>query len=338
MKQKYITLSTISAIVALFVAAGFMPLLLPEYNLNMLTEIIIFALFAVSYNLLLGYGGLLSFGHAMFFGVGAYMTAVAIIHIPGLSMWNAVLIAIGATIIAGAVIGALLLRTKGAYFALLTLAFNALFYAIATKWTSITGGDDGLGFDRPDLVLGFTTVSMATITNFFYLTLIVIGVVILFCWYFTHTAMGKTVLLMRENEDRMKMLGYNTNISRLILFIFTGAVAGIAGSFYTLHFRFVSLSAIDSMGVGAAVLLITFVGGIKTFWGPIAGAFVYIILQNYLSTITDRWPLFIGLIFVLMVLFIPGGLSEVIMNIYQRFFGRKDRNEGASVAAEEVKS
>jgi branched-chain amino acid transport system permease protein len=145
MKQKYTTLITIFAIVALFVAAGFMPLLLPQYNLNMLTEIIIFALFAVSYNLLLGYAGLLSFGHAMFFGIGAYMTAIAIIHIPGLSMWNAVLIAIGATIIVGAVIGSLLLRTKGAYFALLTLAFNALFYAIVTKWSSVTGGDDGLG-------------------------------------------------------------------------------------------------------------------------------------------------------------------------------------------------
>jgi branched-chain amino acid transport system permease protein len=338
MKQKYTTLITIFAIVALFVAAGFMPLLLPQYNLNMLTEIIIFALFAVSYNLLLGYAGLLSFGHAMFFGIGAYMTAIAIIHIPGLSMWNAVLIAIGATIIVGAVIGSLLLRTKGAYFALLTLAFNALFYAIVTKWSSVTGGDDGLGITRPDLSLGFTSVSMATITNFFYLTLIVIGVGILFCWYFTDTAMGKTVLLIRENEDRMKMLGYNTNISRLILFIFTGAVAGLAGSFYTLHFRFVSLSAIDPMDVGATVLLITFVGGMKTFWGPIVGAFVYIILQNYLSTITDRWPLFIGLIFVLMVLFIPGGLSEVIMNIYQRFFGRKDSNGGASAAAEEVKS
>src|SRR5208337_106189 len=98
--------------------------------------------------------------------------------------------------------------------------------------------------------------------------------------------MGKTVLLMRENEDRMKMLGYNTNISRLILFIFTGAVAGLAGSFYTLHFQFVSISAI-SLDMGTAVLLMAFVGGTKTFWGPILGAFVYIILQNYLSTLTD---------------------------------------------------
>ncbi len=274
----------------------------------MLTEIIIFALYAVSYNLLLGYAGLLSFGHAMFFGLGAFMTAVAIIHLKGLAFWNAILIGFGVTIIAGFLIGSLLLRHKGAYFALLTLAFNSLFYAVATKWHSVTGGDDGLSITRPELNLGFTAFSVASFTNFYYLTLIVIGAAIVFCWYFTQTAMGRTVVLMRENEERMKFLGYNTNISRLILFTFTGAVAGLAGTFYTLHFQFVSISAI-SVDMTTAVLLMAFVGGTNTFWGPIIGALVYIVLQNYLSDITDRWPLFMGFIFVFMVLFIPGGLS-----------------------------
>ena len=334
MKQKSITLISIGA---LFLAGAFMPLLLKQYHLNMLTEIIIFALFAVSYNLLLGYAGLLSFGHAMFFGLGAFTTAVAIIHIPGLALWNAILIGIVTTVVAGFVIGGLLLRHKGSYFALLTLAFNALFYAVATKWHSVTGGDDGLSITRPSLDLGFTSISLASLTNFYYLTLVIIGAAIVFCWYFTQTAMGKTVLLMRENEERMKFLGYNTNISRLILFTFSGAVAGLAGSFYTLHFQFVSISAI-SVDMTTAVLLMAFVGGTKTFWGPILGALVYIILQNYLSNITDRWPLFMGFIFVFMVLFIPGGLSEVIMNIRQRFFGRKDNNGGKSAVTEEVQS
>ena len=334
MKQKSITFISIGILI---LAGAFMPMLLKQYHLNMLTEIIIFALFAVSYNLLLGYAGLLSFGHAMFFGLGAFMTAVAIIHIPGLALWNAVLIGIVTNIIGGFLIGGLLLRHKGSYFALLTLAFNALFYAVATKWHSVTGGDDGLSITRPDLHLGFTTISMSSLTNFYYLTLIVIGAAIVFCWYFTQTAMGKTVLLMRENEERMKFLGYNTNISRLILFTFTGTVAGLAGVFYTLHFQFVSISAI-SVDMTTAVLLMTFVGGTKTFWGPILGAFVYIILQNYLSNITDRWPLFMGFIFVFMVLFIPGGLSEVIMNLKQRLFGKKDNNGGKYAAKEEVTS
>jgi len=107
------------------------------------------------------------------------------------------------------------------------------------------GGDDGLSITRPDLNLGVTSIPLNSLTNFYYLTLVIMGAAIVFCWYFTHTAMGKTVVLMRENEDRMKFLGYNTNISRLILFTFTGAIAGLAGGFYTFHFQFVSISAIS---------------------------------------------------------------------------------------------
>lgn len=298
-------------IAAVFAVGAAMPLLVKQYHLNMLTEIIPFALYAVSYNLLLGYAGLLSFGHAMFFGVGAFTTAVALIHIPGLSLPSTVVLAVLMTTVVGFVTGGLLLRHKGSYFALLTLAFNSIFYAVATKWHTVTGGDDGLSFTRPDLELGFTSISMASRTNFYYFTLIVVGAAIVFCWYFTQTAMGRTVLLMRENEERMKFLGYDTNISRLILFTFTGATAGLAGAFYALHFQFCSQSAI-SVDMTTAVLLMTFVGGTRTFWGPILGAFFYIIVQNYLSDITDRWPLAMGLMFVFMVLFTPGGLSQLV--------------------------
>lgn len=317
--------NTFITIIVLFLIGAAMPYVLKQYHLNMLNEIIIFALFAVSYNLLLGYAGLLSFGHAMFFGLSAFVTAIGIIHIPGLSLWSAILLGLAAAIIAGFVFGGLLLRHKGAYFALLTLAFNSLFYAVAIKWHSVTGGDDGLSMTRPDLSLGFTVIPLAGLNNFYYLTLVIVGAAIVFCWYFTRTAMGKTVLLMRENEERMKFLGYNTNISRLILFTFTGAIAGLAGTFYALHFQFVSISAI-SVDMTTAVLLITFVGGTGKFWGPILGAFVYIILQNYLSDITDRWPLFMGIIFIIMVLYIPGGLSQIIMSIWERFTGNKESN------------
>jgi branched-chain amino acid transport system permease protein len=310
-------------------------MLLKQYHLNMLTEIIVFALYAVSYNLLLGYAGLLSFGHAMFFGMGAFTVAVALIHIPGLSMWGAIGLALAMTTVVGFVAGGLLLRHKGSYFALLTLAFNSLFYAVATKWHSVTGGDDGLSITRPDLALGFATVNMAGIESFYYFTLVIVGAAIVFCWYFTQTAMGQTVLMMRENEERMKFLGYNTNISRLILFTFTGAVAGLAGAFFTLHFQFCSQSAI-SVDMTTTVLLMTFVGGTGTFWGPMLGVLVYVILQNYLSDITDRWPLFMGLIFVFMVLFIPGGLTQIIQSVKSLFAGK--RGTGKPIAAKEVSS
>jgi len=322
-------------IVILFALGAAMPFVLKPYHLNMLTEIILFALYAVSYNLLLGYAGLLSFGHAMFFGMGAFTVAVSLIHIPGLSIWSAIGLALAMTTAVGFLTGGLLLRHKGSYFALLTLAFNSLFYAVATKWHTITGGDDGLSVTRPDLALGFTTVSLAGIESFYGFTLVIVGAAIVFCWYFTQTAMGQTVLMMRENEERMKFLGYNTNISRLILFTFTGAVAGLAGAFYTLHFQFCSQSAI-SVDMTTTVLLMTFVGGTGTFWGPMLGALVYIILQNYLSDITDRWPLFMGLIFVFMVLFIPGGLSQIIQSARDLLAGRRGR--GKPMAAKEASS
>ena len=322
-------------IVVLFALGAFMPMLLKPYHLNMLTEIIVFALYAVSYNLLLGYAGLLSFGHAMFFGTGAFTVAVALIHIPELSMWSAIGLSVIMTTAVGFVAGGLLLRHKGSYFALLTLAFNSIFYAVATKWHTVTGGDDGLSITRPDLALGFTTLNMSGIENFYYFTLIIVGATIVFCWYFTQTAMGQTVLMMRENEERMKFLGYNTNICRLILFTFTGALAGLAGAFYTLHFQFCSQSAI-SVDMTTTVLLMTFVGGTRTFWGPMLGTLVYIILQNYLSDITDRWPLFMGLIFVFMVIFIPGGLTQIIQSIKTLFAGKS--SPGKPIAREEASS
>lgn len=299
-----------------------LPLGARPYQLTILTEMIIFALFAVSYNLLLGYAGLLSFGHAMFFGTGAYTTAVVLNRIPGLSFLGAVILAVLVTTAIGFAIGGLLLRHKGVPFALLTLAFNALFYAIATKWYSLSGGDDGLSVDRPDINLGFAHLNMTDITVFYYLTLLIIGLTILFCWYFTHTAMGQTILLIRENEERMKFLGYNTNISRLILFVFTGSLAGLAGSFYALFFQFTSITAI-SIDMSAIVLFMVIIGGTGSFIGPILGAGVYIYLQDFLSDITDRWLFIMGLIFIFMILYVPRGLSGMIDPLIERVRRRK---------------
>ncbi|HDH98852.1 MAG TPA: branched-chain amino acid ABC transporter permease [Deltaproteobacteria bacterium] len=303
--------------VFILIGTVLLPLAVRQYQLAMLTEVIVFALFAVSYNLLLGYAGLLSFGHAMFFGTGAYTVAILLNRVPGLSFYSAVTLSVMVTTVAGLIIGSLLLRHKGTPFALLTLAFNALFYAIATKWHSMTGGDDGLSIFRPEVNLGFTQFSISGITAFYYITLGTIGMVMLFCWYFTHTAMGQTVLLIRENEERMKFLGYNTNISRLILFVFTSFLAGLAGSFYALLFQFTSITAI-SIDMSTIVLMMVIIGGTGSFAGAIIGACVYIYLQDFLSDVTDRWPFIMGLIFIFMILYVPKGLSGLIESFIER--------------------
>ncbi len=297
--------------VACFLLFAALPFLIGRYQINLLTEIIIFALFGVTYNLLLGYGGMLSFGHAMFFGIGAYTAGILLTSVTGTPFWAVVVCAFGLTALAGFLVGSLLLKVKGTPFALLTLAFNSLFFAIAFKWYAVTGGDDGLSVKRPNIDLGFWTLNTSDVSTFYYITLVVLCAAILACWYFTRTAMGQTVLLMRENENRMQFIGYNTAVSRLILFTFTACFAGLAGAFYTLHFRFVSVDAI-SVNMTTMVLLLTFIGGTGHFAGPLLGSAFYIYLQDYLSEYTDRWPFFMGLIFIVMVMYAPGGVSGII--------------------------
>ncbi len=327
--------ATLISIAIIAVILLILPTFTHKYYVSLLCEMFIFALFAVSYNLLLGYGGLLSFGHAMFFGIGSYATAIFVTQIPGLSLISAIILSLIITIIAGLIVGSLLLRHKGTPFALLTLAFNALFAAVAMKWYTITGGDDGLSIFRPEINLGFTQIDTSGIVFFYYLTLIVIGIVVLFCWYFTRTAMGRTVVLMRENEERMRFLGYNTNISRLLLFIFTGALAGLAGSFYTLHYEFTSISSI-SMDMSTVVILMVVIGGSRYFAGPIIGACVYIYFQDYLSDITDRWPLVMGLIFIFMILYVPKGLSGLGDYLIDKIRQRGNHGDNDSNTCKEV--
>jgi branched-chain amino acid transport system permease protein len=305
-----------------------LPWILPPYQLRLVTEALIFSLYAVSYNLLLGYGGLLSFGHAMFFGVGAFATAVVINGLEGVPLFAAMAIATGLTTLVGVIVGLLLLRVSGTPFALLTLAFNALFFAIAIKWHTVTGGDDGLSVMAPAVNLGLFNLDPANGQQMYYLTLVVIGSAIAFCWHFTRTAMGQSVLLIRENEERMRFLGYNTNVARLNLFVFTGCMAGLAGSFYTMFNSFVSLDAI-SIEMTTKVLLMTFIGGTGSFAGPIIGAYFYTYVQDFLSDLTENWPLIMGVLFITMVLYAPGGLSGLAKSLKERFTRQQLEEEGA---------
>ncbi|MGC8603211.1 MAG: branched-chain amino acid ABC transporter permease [Desulfomonilaceae bacterium] len=310
------------------VLLALMPLLVGKFHINLLSEAIIFGLYAVSYNLLLGYGNLLSFGHAMFFGLGAYATAVSLNHILGLGFFSAILIGTLCAALVGFLVGFLILRQKGSSFALLTLAFNALFYAMAVKFTFVTNGDDGLSIARPDINLGLILLNTSDVVVFYFVTLMVVGAAIIFSWYFTRTAMGQTVVLMRENEERMKFLGYSSNVTRLVLLTLAGGLAGLAGSFYALFFNFVSVDAI-SITMATTVLLITFVGGSGSFIGPLIGALVYIYLQNFLSDVTDRWQLIMGLIFIFMVLFVPSGLSKLIEDALNWLLSRRKADSAA---------
>jgi len=286
-----------------------LPWLLDIVRLRMAIEILYFGLFAVSFNLLFGYAGLLSFGHAATFGVGGYTVGLALKHIVGLPLPGALALGGLAGALVGMVIGFFCVRLRGTYFALLTLAFSQFLYAVALKWRSVTRGDDGLSVSVPDISLpGLGVLRTAQPQHFYWLTLTVVLLCLWAAWRFTRTPLGNAVLLMRENDERAAFLGYSVMGTKLIVFTFAATLAAVAGGLFAAFQRLISPTSLD-LPIGTEVVFMAVLGGTSSFLGPFLGASVYILLQDWLSRTTERWPFLLGLIFVLMVLYAHTGLT-----------------------------
>jgi branched-chain amino acid transport system permease protein len=294
--------------IAAVVIAIIFPFVAPKFQLRMFTEIIILTLFAMTWKMMLNEGGMFSFGHAVYFGVGAYAAVLGWLHIPGLSFLGGILLGAFSAAVVALVLGAFLVRMSGTYFALLTLAFNQLIWAIVWKWRDVTGGDDGLGkFPRPDLF----GISMKNPVTFYYITVILIGVCLFACWYFTRTPLGNICASIKSNEERAKFIGFNVSAAKLIFLILLGFFAGVSGALYAQFQEFIATSAIDG-AMSINVLFMAYIGGIGYFWGPIVGSAIFVYLSEYLSSFTDRWEFILGVIFILVVLFAPQGILGTI--------------------------
>ena len=302
-KKFYLPMAIAGSVLAIL-----FPYILPKFQLRMVTEIIIMALFAMTWKMMLNEGGLFSFGHALYFGLGAYASVLGWLHIKGLSFMSGILLGGLVAGLLGLILGAFLVRLSGTYFALLTLAFNQLIWAIVWKWRDVTGGDDGLGkFPKPDL-LG---LSMKDPANFYYVSLMIIGIGLFICWYFTQTPLGNVCASIKSNEERAKFIGFNVNASKLILLTVAGFFSGISGALYAQFQEFIATSTID-LGMSTNVLFMAFIGGIGYFWGPLIGSGIFVYLSEYLSSFTDRWEFFFGLIFIIIVLFAPQGILGIV--------------------------
>ena len=299
----------------------FCPFFLNQVRVRLMTEVIYFGLFAVSLNLILGYGGLLSFGHSAYFGLGAYVTALALLHIKGLDLISVVLLGGLAAALVGSFFSLFLIRVSGTYFAMLTMAFGQLLYAVALKWRSVTRGDDGIGnFPRPDLhipLLG--RVDMMDASNFYWFTLAIVGAMVFFAWYIiTRTSLGISIILLRENEERARFLGHRTSLTRFWLFTFSSFLAGISGSLFGIFQELVTATSIDILRSTDPILMVV-IGGMGHFWGPLLGTLVYVVAGDWLSGITVRWEFIIGCFFIVLVLFLRGGLISLILDLENRF-------------------
>jgi branched-chain amino acid transport system permease protein len=276
-------------------------------------NILIFGLFAMGFNLIYGYAGMLSFGHAAFFGLGAYGCGVPIANF-GVPWFFA--LPLGAVIagLAAAVIGWFATRSRGIYFAMVTLAFSQVAYYVAFQWVSLTGGEDGLrGVNTPSIgVLGVRLNLLDPTTKYYGVLIIVSGAM----WVFSrilNSPFGAVLEAIRENEQRSLACGYDVKRTRWLAFILSGLFSGLAGALYALHLSIVPIETLNYF-TSAVVLMITLLGGMGTFFGPFVGAIVYLLLQDVVTVITVHWQLVVGALFVLLILFFPRGIWGSLMH------------------------
>ncbi len=278
------------------------------------TEVVIFALACMALNILVGYTGLTSFGHGAWFGLAAYAAAIAQRELfPG-SFLLPIALALVVVFVVSAVFGFLILRRRGVYFSLLTLALSAMLFSVAFRWTEVTGGENGLGgIKRPE----WAGVSFESAWAYYALVAVVGFVAIVALWRFHRSPLGSVLVAIRENEQRARFLGYATNRYKLVAFTASAGLTGLAGTLLLYNNRMTSAEPI-SVAFSGELLAMVIIGGMRSFLGPALGALFFVVFRDALSRYTENWLLFFGLLFVAFVVYSPTGL----VGLYQRITAR----------------
>jgi branched-chain amino acid transport system permease protein len=276
------------------------------------TRVMVMGLAAISLNFLLGFTGVLSFGHAAYLGLGAYGAGMTIKYLAP-STPLAIIVGVIVAIVGAAVIGALIVRLKGVYFAMVTIAFGQVFYFLAFRWVSLTGGDDGLtGWKRVPIDLGFAQVDvLGNDKAFFYLVLVCFAIATGIMALLLRSPFGRSLLAIRENERRAQFLGIPIALHVWLSFVISAGFVGLAGTLYALLDNFVDPRAFYWTQSGDFVIMAV-LGGMRSFWGPLIGAAIYVVLQDKLSSLTGNWMSLIGIFFVLVVVYFPRGVLGVL--------------------------
>ena len=294
-----------AVILALLIAA---PLVLPEFWRRFLTEILIWGLLAMSSDILIGYTGMISFGHSAFFGLGMYGAAAALISIQPPNLWLAVLYGlVGAAAVAGFV-AYFSTRLRDIYFAITTLIFSQIFYVMIFTWTEVTGGENGVTFSRPRLSIpGLFSQPFTTATLHWFVVAVVTSSYLVLR-RITQSPFGMVLQSIRENEARTRAIGYPIEHYKIAAVMFSGLFAGLAGVLYAVQNRFAAPDFVFFLVSGEAVIY-NVIGGIGTLIGPIVGAAFFLLLREGLSRfLTEYYLIPVGLIFIAMVIFMPQGL------------------------------
>ena len=272
-------------------------------------EIMIWMLFALGHNLLLGYGGLPSFGHGAYFGIGAYAFGLLQLR-AGAGLVAGLVGAVLVTALLGALVAAFISHRRGIYYALLTIAFGQVFWFIAGKWHTVTGGEDGLlNIKRPDLALGFVDIPLRSNVAFFYFALAVFALALVALWRLVNSPFGRVLRAIKQNEMRAAFVGHNVWLYKWLAFTISAAVAGLAGALFAMAQQSAYPNVMSLHSSGFVVMMVLIGGGLVSFWGPVIGALVFILTRDLLGAYTETWLLWYGRVFIVMVLFQPDGVA-----------------------------
>jgi branched-chain amino acid transport system permease protein len=281
------------------------PLVMPYEALAV--NILIFGLFAVGLNLLFGYTGMLSFGHAAFFGVGSYITGIAMVHF-GVNWVIAIVLGVLASIVAGIVIGWLAIRTRGIYFSMVTLALGQIVYYAFYKAERYTGGENGLrGIKVDSIRIGPVELDFLNPLTKYYILLVFVALALWFVSRVLNSPFGAVIEAIRENEKRTAACGFDVAKSKLLVFVISAGVCGLAGTLRALHLSIVPVDSLHYIQSGQGIMM-CLLGGMGTFFGPFVGAGVFLTLEDVVTTLTPHWMAVVGAVFMMFVLFFPKGI------------------------------
>jgi len=276
------------------------------------TRIVVMGLAAMSLNFLLGFTGVLSFGHAAYFGLGAYGTAMAIKYW-GVGSIPAIGLGMIVATIAAMIIGALIIKLRGVYFAMVTIAFGQVFYFVAFRWNAVTGGDDGLtGWRRLPINFGFAELDIVQNDRaFYYFALAIFAICVGAMAILLNSPFGRSLIAIRENERRARFLGVPIEFHVWLSFVISCLFVSAAGGLYALLNNFIDPRALR-VDLSGNLVIMAVLGGMRSFWGPLIGAAIFVALQDYVSSQTQNWMSVIGLVFVLVVRFFPRGILGML--------------------------
>jgi branched-chain amino acid transport system permease protein len=281
-------------------------------------EILIFALYALAYNLVLGHAGLPSFGHGAFFGIGAYVFGLAQFNIMQ-NLWVCLAVAIGAAAIAGVLVALFISHRRGIYYALMTIAFGQIFWFVAVKAHSVTGGEDGLlKIVRLPVSLGVTSFDLTSNVALYYFVLAVFIVVSFLMWRLVHSPFGRVVKAIKQNETRARFVGYDVWRYKAAILIISASLSGLAGGLFSMAQASAFPDVMSLHNSGLVVMMTLVGGGLVSFWGPVIGAVAFFLTRDIIGTFTTGWMLWFGLSFVVLVLFKPEGIAGMFPSAANR--------------------